>query len=146
MDSSSEDNFSDIEKEANEAVSSIVPEKSKALYEKCYKNFEEWLEIKKIHKITEKVMLAYFNNKSKNYKAPTMWSEYSKLKCMINLNRNVDISKFASLIAFLKRKSVGHRAKKSKVLTKSEFEKFILEADDNEFLLMKVKSLFSTYE
>lgn len=52
---------------------------------------------------------------------------------------NIDIKKFVSLIAFIKRKSVGQLSKKSSVLTKSEVETFLKEADDTTYLMMKVK-------
>ncbi|XP_037047598.1 uncharacterized protein LOC119082240 [Bradysia coprophila] len=70
-------------------------------------------------------------------KSSTVWSEYSKLKCMIYKERRVDISKFHGLIAFLKRNGVGHVAKKSSILTGDDFNKFIMEADDDKFLMMK---------
>lgn len=129
---------SDIERSAAEAVSHMLPKKSKIYYEKAYKNFQQWCNGRQVKVITEKVMLAFFNEKSKCIKSSTMWSEYSKLKSMIYLEHLVDISKFHGLIVFLKRMNVGHIAKKSMVLTKHDFDKFILEADDGEFLMLKV--------
>lgn len=126
---------SDIETVAEEGLS--IPEKSKLTYEACYKTFCEWMKELKIKTISEKVMLAYFLKRSKIAKSPTLWSEYSKLKCMIYLNRYVDISKFANLGAFLKRKKVEYVRKQSH-FTKSDFEKFVTEADDQSFLMMKV--------
>ncbi len=132
---------SDIMRAADEAmtVPAIIPERSRSTYESCYKNFCEWLKESKIKTITQQVMLAYFTHKSKNRQSTTLWSEYSKLKCMIYADRNVDISRFAAVSAFLKRKSVGHVAKKSSMLTKAHFDRFIAEADDDEYLMMKVK-------
>ncbi|KAJ8954935.1 hypothetical protein NQ317_010648 [Molorchus minor] len=48
------------------------------------------------------------------------------------------ISKFPKLIAFLKRTGDGYQAKKSKILTKSEIDRFLSSADDKEFLMIKV--------
>lgn len=93
----------------------------------------------KIETINETVMVAFFTEKSKAFKPSTMWSEYSKLKSTIALNRDVDISKFSKVTRFLKRKQVGHVYKKSKVLRFDDFCKFIGEANDNENLLLKVK-------
>ncbi|KAJ8967244.1 hypothetical protein NQ317_018144 [Molorchus minor] len=42
------------------------------------------------------------------------------------------------LIAFLKRTGDGYQAKKSKILTKSEIDRFLSSADDKEFLMIKV--------
>ncbi|KAJ8985521.1 hypothetical protein NQ317_019904, partial [Molorchus minor] len=47
-------------------------------------------------------------------------------------------TKFPKLIAFLKRTGDGYQAKKSKILTKSEIDRFLSSADDKEFLMIKV--------
>ncbi|KAJ8964690.1 hypothetical protein NQ317_003313 [Molorchus minor] len=51
---------------------------------------------------------------------------------------DINISKFPKLIAFLKRTGDGYQAKKSKILTKSEIDRFLSSADDKEFLMIKV--------
>ncbi|XP_037050971.1 uncharacterized protein LOC119084937 [Bradysia coprophila] len=134
---SDESECSDIERSAAEAIEKTLPKKSKLNYEKVYKKFCGWCEEKRVKVISENVMLCYFNEKSKIMKSSTVWSEYSKLKCMIYKERRVDISKFHGLIAFLKRNGVGHVAKKSSILTGDDFNKFIMEADDDKFLMMK---------
>jgi hypothetical protein len=53
----------------------------------------------------------------------------------------VDISKFLKLRAFLKKTSEGYTAKKSKVFTKDEFDKFLFEAPDKLYLGLKVKKI-----
>ena len=63
------------------------------------------------------------------------------VKACIQVNDDVDISRYSKLVLFLKRNSGGYQAKKSKVLTRSEIETFLLTADDNEFLMIKVKTL-----
>ena len=95
---SEESECSDIERSAADAISKMLPQKSKANYEKTYKKFCEWCDQKKVKIISEKVMLCFFNEKSAVVKSSTMWSEYSKLKCMIYMERRVDISKFNGLI------------------------------------------------
>ncbi|KAJ8976882.1 hypothetical protein NQ317_008075 [Molorchus minor] len=57
--------------------------------------------------------------------------------CLI-IYDNIDIRKFPKLIAFLKRTGEGYQAKKSKILTKSEIDRFLSSADDKEFLMIKV--------
>lgn len=128
----------DIEQAAEAALSTLVPEKSKHLYEKTYDNFETWAKEKHIENFTEKVLLAYFLKLSTTLRPSTLWSKYSMLRTMIYLNKNVDICKFTNLIAFLKRKATGYQPKKSKIFTKLEIERFIKQADDKEFLLAKV--------
>ncbi|KAJ8983598.1 hypothetical protein NQ317_004235 [Molorchus minor] len=58
--------------------------------------------------------------------------------CLIIIYDNIDISKFPKLIAFLKRTGDGYQAKKSKILAKSEIDRFLSSADDKEFLMIKV--------
>ena len=132
---SDNDESLDIQQAAETALSTLVPEKSKNLYETTYNNFETWVKEKHVENFTEKVLLAYFLKLSTTLKPSTLWgkrvnSKYSMLRTMIYLNRNVDISKFTNLIAFLKRKASGYQAKKSKVFTKLEIERFMKEADN----------------
>lgn len=127
----------DIENEASEALATLLPEKSRFAYELAYNRFEEWRQRKKVN-ISEKVMLAYFFEKAKNTKSSTLWSHYSMLKTTIYMKHNIDIRKFCNLLAFLKRKSEGYRPKKSKILTRSNIERFLMEANDHDYLLLKV--------
>lgn len=139
MSSSSEEFCSDIERGATEAATSIIPAKSKHLYEIAYQKFVDWCETKKTESVCEKVLSSYFNEKSKTFKSSTLWSTYSKLKATIFLKRNVDISKYSGLIAFLKRQHIGHIAKKSDIFNRTDFDCFLVEAEDTHHLLNKVK-------
>ncbi|KAJ3665577.1 hypothetical protein Zmor_001068 [Zophobas morio] len=59
------------------------------------------------------------------------------LKATINNNENIDITR-SNLVPFLKKKSVGYRAKSSHKL-----QAFLAEADDdNNYLLIKVALIF----
>ena len=51
---------SDIEAAANEAISSLVPTKSKARYELEYQKFEDWCKANKIKEVSEKIFLVIF--------------------------------------------------------------------------------------
>lgn len=137
-----ESESSDIEESARLAIQSLLPVKSKEKYEKAYGHFEDWCKEKRVKVINEEILLAYFEQKSRVYKSSTLWSTYSMLRTTLAMKKNIDIKKFPSLIAFLKRKSIGHHSKKSSVLTKSEIEKFIKEADDATYLMMKVNMIF----
>lgn len=123
---------------ASAAMAEIIPSKSKERYENTYLSFQNWCNSKKVIQITEDVMLAYFMEKSKCYKPSTLWSTYSMIKAMLSIEKNVNLKDFTKLIAFLKRKSAGFQAKKSRVFTRSEIETFLLNAPDDEFLMMKV--------
>jgi hypothetical protein len=89
--------------------------------------------------VTEKVMLTYMLERCEQLKSPAnLWCEYSMLKATINCNKKIDISKFPKLIGFLKSKNNGYRPKKSAVLEREEICKFLAEADDEMYLLIKV--------
>jgi hypothetical protein len=54
------------------------------------------------------------------------------------MKKNVDIGKFTRLIAFLKRKSDGYMAKKSKIITKQQIDEFLKQGGDEKYLSVKV--------
>jgi hypothetical protein len=79
MDVSSDCEY-DLEAVANEAIASILPQKSRPQYEKAYTDFRRWCDSKKLGTITtENVLLAYLEEKSKIVKPSTLWSQYSML-------------------------------------------------------------------
>ncbi|KAJ8913974.1 hypothetical protein NQ315_008966 [Exocentrus adspersus] len=65
-------------------------------------------------------------------------AKYSMVKSMLMVNENIDMSKFSKAIAFLKKESVSHQSKQSKVLTREEVDRFMKEAPIETFLLIKV--------
>jgi hypothetical protein len=131
-----------------EFVSSDVEEsdlllvKSRKKYDKACQQFEGWCREKRVRDITEEVLLAYFEQKSRKLKGSTLWSLFSMLRPTIQLKKNIEIKKYASLITFIKRKSTGQVSKKSNIFTKQEIEKFLREADNGTYLMMKVKVTF----
>lgn len=60
------------------------------------------------------------------------------LKTTIRLNRDVDISKYPRLTAFLKSKSRGYKPKKAMIFHEEELARFLNEAPDSQFLAVKV--------
>lgn len=127
---------------ANAAVQSLIPEKSKIRYQRDFEQFEKWCADKSVNSFSETVLLAFFGEKSKTVKSSTLWSLYSKIKSILAVNHAVDISKYYKLIAFLKKQNIGYRPKKSNTFLRSDIEKFVKEAPDDKFLLMKVKNNF----
>ncbi|KAK5647242.1 hypothetical protein RI129_000573 [Pyrocoelia pectoralis] len=118
--------FFEIESSANAARASLLPEKSKARYERTYTYFKEWCNSKNVKTINETVLLAYFNDRASNLTSPTsLWSEYSMLKLTLCANENLDISKFKQVISFLKRKNDGYIPKKANIFTKEEITRFL---------------------
>jgi integrase len=140
--SSESDTPDEVSETANAALASLLPAKSKVQYEKAYNQFRMWCATKQVVKVTENVLLAYLEEKSKVLKPPTLWSTFSMLKSTLNVKENVDVRKFPKIVPYLKNKSVGYRGKKSKVLTREDITKFLEEADDGTYLLMKVVLIF----
>lgn len=136
--SSDSDTPQEINEAANIACLSILPEKSKKRYEQTYKNFKDWCSAKQVFTTSEKVMLAYLMQRADILQPPSLWCEYSMLKSTIYLNENIDISSYKKLQAFLKRKNIGHRPKKSSVFTREDIVKFLVEAPDDIYLMKKV--------
>uniref|UniRef100_A0A1Y1K2E4 Tyr recombinase domain-containing protein n=1 Tax=Photinus pyralis TaxID=7054 RepID=A0A1Y1K2E4_PHOPY len=124
---------SEIENAWSIGCASIIPEKSKSRYEAAYGSFLKWCESKCQTDISEKIVLAYFVQRSEGLKSPSsLWCDYSMLKSMIFLRRGVDISK----------KNVGYRPKKSSVFSKADFHKFLREAPDDTYLVIKLGMIF----
>jgi hypothetical protein len=118
----------------------MLPKKSREKYERQHQLFLEWCTKNRITKYSENVLMGYFAKMAEKYSPPTMWSYYSMLKATLNLKDNVDISSYKKLIPFLKQKSKGHTPKKSKTLSQEEVIKFLLNAPDTIYLMMKVGS------
>lgn len=126
-------------REAAETISlDLLPEKSKKQYIICYNKFMKWRESNKATSFSENTILGYFNEISKTMKPSTLWGIYSMLKLTLQMNHDVHLKNYKTLIAFLKRQSTGLRSKKSKVLSSNDVEKFLNEAPDDMYLATKV--------
>lgn len=119
-------------------LGNLLPQKSKDVYEHTYQQFMDWRSNKCATSFSENVIVAYFSELSNKMKASTLWKTYSMLKTTINIKHNIDLGNYPKLRAFLKRKSDGFQAKKSKTLSAEEVEKFINEAPDDLYLATKV--------
>lgn len=123
---------------AQHTAENLLPTKSKEKYTLTYNNFNLWRKERNVTSYSENVLLAYFSEISKSLKPSTLWARYSMLKSTLNLNNNIDISKYIKLTSYLKRQSDGFHSKKSKVLSSEEIEKFINEAPNDKYLDTKV--------
>ncbi|KAJ8921818.1 hypothetical protein NQ315_004026 [Exocentrus adspersus] len=130
------ENF-ELEDAVKEVMDGILPKKSRKIYEAQYDTFVKWCCQRKLENVNEDVLL-----KSKTLSSSTLWAHYSMLKTMLNVKRNIDVSKFYKLSAFLKRKSEGYKPKNAKVLTLDQIDKFLLEVPDKDFLMIKVALIF----
>lgn len=136
--SSNEEICDEIKNIAATVKDSLLPSKSRHLYEETYNAYRKWCSNKKIKTTCEDSILAYFNSDLSRYKSSSLWSKYSMLRSTINLREGVDISKFPSVIPFLKRKGEGYKPKKSLILSKDHIDEFLIKADNKEHLFNKV--------
>ncbi|KAB0804902.1 hypothetical protein PPYR_01872 [Photinus pyralis] len=127
------------------ATSNLLPEKSKDQYLKEYDLFMKWRTEKHVGNFSERVLLCYLEEKSKQWKPPTLWSTYSKLKATLLINNNVDIRKYSSQVGLLIKKlfiinrSVGHKPNKSRTFSRDEMYKFLHNAPDEHISLLTNK-------
>lgn len=136
--SSEESNIQKIEIDDDRTVTKFLPEKSKDRYNMCYIEFLAWQKKNLTTSFSESVLLIYFNELSQVHKPPTLWSRWSMLKSLINLNQGININSYHKLKKFLKNFGKGHIPKKSPVLTLSQINKFLNEYDDFIYLEIKV--------
>lgn len=120
------------------ATDKLIPEKSKSQYEKSYNIFLNWTMGHQVTSITENVLIAYFQSMGQTKKSSTIWTNYSMLRSMLSIKRNIDISKFTRLIALLKTFSKGYQPKKSQILDFDQITRFVTDAPDQTFLVVKV--------
>lgn len=123
------------------ATLNSLPEKSRKQYEKVYNRFMDWCEKNEVKAFTESGLLAYFNEKSKDLKSSSLWAEYSMMKATLAIRHDIDIKQFSKVTAFLKSKAVGYRPKLSKAFTREEIYKFIREAPNSQYLMMKIVAI-----
>lgn len=128
-----------IQKVAESVINNLLPNKSGNRYWKEYELFMKWCGDNNVSVPNEYVLLAYFEYKSKHLKASTMWSIFSMLKSTINIKHNINIENYTKLMAFLKKAKSGYVPKKSKTLEIEDIDKFIKEAPDEDYLLIKVR-------
>ncbi|KAJ8982477.1 hypothetical protein NQ317_005113 [Molorchus minor] len=105
----------EIVEAANIAISNLLPTKSRSLYDIAYNRFKKWCAEKNVQVYSENVLLAYF-------------SENARITSLPHYGRNI---LWLKPVTDIKRK-------KSKILTKSEIDRFLSSADDKEFLMIKV--------
>jgi len=131
-----------ILRDADVIAFDVLPEKSRVQYLRSYERLMAWKTDEKIDKecFSETVMLEYFNymKSTQKYKPPTLWAEYSKTRTIIQKKHNVDIH-YPELMTFLRTCKFGYQPQKLLVFEQDDLQRFLAEADDNEFLAVKVR-------
>lgn len=131
----------EIMEAANVISLNLLPVKSRQLYTKRYNDFKIWKKEKNIkNSFAEEVLLCYFQHLSTMYCSSTLWAYFSMLKACIQAYDKLDIGTYNRLIAFIKQKHQGYKAKKAKVFTPAEVAAFCCTAPDEQFLVAKVSS------
>lgn len=132
--------ISEIAKAAQKATENLVPRKSKKLYELAYKKFTNWCAKSNVMDYSEDVLLAYFLHLSVDMKmkSSTLWSQYSMLRTMLSIKDGADLAKYLKLRAYLKQQNKGYIPKKADVFTKIQFEEFLENAPNEQYLAIKV--------
>lgn len=118
-----------------------LPLKSQKTYWSTYEIFNKWRLDKKL-KISVNTMLAYFGEIAVKYKPSTLWSKYSMLRTTVENKHGVKLEEYRDLVNFLRSKSKGYVAKKSKVLSAEEVKTFLNDAPDKFYLSTKVHITF----
>lgn len=117
----------------------LLPQKSKMLYTKRYNDFKAWSKNNNVrNSYAEEVLLCYFSHLSKSYCSSTLWAYFSMIKACVQVYNKLDIGGYKRLIAFIKQLHRGYKAKKAKTFLVQEVAKFLNEAPDEEYLLLKV--------
>lgn len=130
----------DVDDIAKAATNDLIPTKSSRVYNHAYERFLTWCNDKNISNYSENVLLAYFFEMTTKLKmkSSTMWSQYSMIKSLLNIKHGLDISKYMKLRAYLKKQNEGYTPKKSKVFSKDQFEDFLNNAPNEQYLGIKV--------
>lgn len=115
-----------------------IPPKSRQRYEQIYSRFSKWREEYNVHRISQNVLLAYFNQLSATMKPNTLWSIWSVLKKMLNARENIDIVQFPEVKAFVKSNNKGYQPKKATVFSDNDLDRFLSDAPNDGYLLHKV--------
>ena len=148
MDDISDEEFNtppDLQAIANKTINNLLPRKSESLYSKQYDQFIKWCENNNAKSYTENVLIAYFTEKSSSKKSSTLRSIYSMLKKTLLIRNNVNIFKYAKLLAFLKLQNTSYKAKKSEIFSRDNMIKFFEKAPDMKYLMHKVRQIYKKY-
>lgn len=107
-----------------------------------YKKFNDWCTSKMIDKPTESDCMAYFVERANSVKPSSLWAEYSMINSSLVGEKGVDLKQFSSLTEFMKRQALGYQSQRkcSKLFTKDQIIRFINEAPDDKYLMMKVNT------
>ena len=125
---------------ANATTEESLPPKSADKYIYAYNHFNKWRSQNDIgNSLQEGVVLAYFKDHDKTWKASTMWAKFSMIATLVSLRHDgLDITKYKKVQLFLSRKLKDHTPVQAKVLTSAQLNTFINSAPDDKYIFTKV--------
>ena len=114
----------------------MLPKKSKTVYEKAWQDFKTYVGDKSPE---EEDFLQYFDylHTERNLKSSTLWTTYSQLNTKYQIECNKKLQDYPRIQQLLKRYEDGYVRKVASVLTKEELDRFLKEADDEPYLLVR---------
>lgn len=132
---------------AEQATASLLPSKSKPIYDKNHDAFISWCKARHILDgyYSETILLAYFSELSARYASTTLWSKFSMLRTTLTAHGFASLGALGKVAAFLKRAGEGKDIKKSSVFTRADIERFLCETPDEQYLHIKVATLFGLF-
>lgn len=136
------ENPQEIDDIAEEMKKKLVPDESKKEYEKVYNEFKIWKQLKKITTTTENVIFSYINNLEQTYTITTIKKKISIIKTMIRIYEKIETKNYFELQAYVNKEMKNHTPKKSYALTDDDYNNFLQNADDDQFLDIKVSKNF----
>jgi integrase len=139
-----------IQQQAAQIKKTLLPASSAKLYVKHWHRYLKWITAKQLNEeqlYMEGTLLVYFSELQEKYSPSSLWSIFSCLNRFFQINRNIKLNEFSSLILFLKQQNAPHKPKRSAVFTKEQIQRFLLlcHQKNGQLLVQKLVLLFGIY-
>lgn len=117
----------------------LLPKKSEKKSESFYKKYTKWLQENNLpFNCDEDTLLTFFHEILSSIAPTTLWSYLSMLKSTVAKHHNIVIPDYYNLKKFIKRKNESYEPKQAAVLETQNLEKFLVDANDFDWLAIKV--------
>ena len=129
------------------ARASLVPERSSAIYEKYFQDFELWMKDigKSITETDGMTLTAYLQDRSSKWAASTLWSRVSGIKKCLLAKHGLKVDTELSN-AFMKRQSAKHRPKQAATFSSDDLKRvFVSMAESDAFLCHRLAILLQLH-
>ncbi|KAJ8667940.1 hypothetical protein QAD02_009603 [Eretmocerus hayati] len=137
--------YKKVRKQGEMFWQNTLPAESRRVYELTYAHFMSWLHDNKSPPISERLLIAYFQELSHVFSLPILWSRWSMISTLLQHGQfsesEARIDNLPNLKQFLKNFHLTFKTKNA-VFKCEDIEKFLREADDLIYLEMKVILVF----